>query len=65
MSLEMNLLVVRTIQKLLFFSCFVVQWLAKHEEFIPNPFYVGGHSYTGKIVPPLVQEISKGNVWVL
>ena len=40
-----------------------MQWLAKHEEFIPNPFYVGGHSYTGKIVPPLVQEISKGNVW--
>ncbi|CAF2182669.1 unnamed protein product [Brassica napus] len=40
---------------------FLQKWLAKHEEFIPNPFYVGGHSYTGKIVPPLVQEISKGN----
>ncbi|KAG2252985.1 hypothetical protein Bca52824_083121 [Brassica carinata] len=41
---------------------FLQKWLVKHEEFIPNPFYVGGHSYTGKIVPPLVQEISKGNV---
>ncbi|CAF2061338.1 unnamed protein product [Brassica oleracea] len=40
---------------------FLQKWLVKHEEFIPNPFYVGGHSYTGKIVPPLVQEISKGN----
>ncbi|KAL0800700.1 hypothetical protein Bca101_055875 [Brassica carinata] len=40
---------------------FLQKWLAKHEEFISNPLYVGGHSYTGKIVPPLVQEISKGN----
>ncbi|CAN6932454.1 unnamed protein product [Brassica oleracea] len=40
---------------------FLQKWLGKHEEFIANPLYVGGHSYTGKIVPALVQEISKGN----
>ena len=38
----------------------VVQWLGKHEEFILNPFYVGGDSYSGKVVPAVVQEISKG-----
>ena len=38
----------------------VVQWLGKHEEFISNPLYVGGDSYSGKVVPALVQEISKG-----
>ncbi|KAL0806492.1 hypothetical protein Bca101_098984 [Brassica carinata] len=32
----------------------------KHEEYIPNPFYVGGDSYSGKVVHALVQEISKG-----
>ncbi|KAF8085540.1 hypothetical protein N665_0664s0008 [Sinapis alba] len=39
---------------------FLQKWLGKHEEFIPNPLYVGGDSYSGKIVPALVQEISKG-----
>ncbi|XP_024014309.1 serine carboxypeptidase-like 13 isoform X1 [Eutrema salsugineum] len=37
------------------------QWLSKHPEFFSNPFYVAGDSYSGMIVPPLVQEISKGN----
>ncbi|XP_056846452.1 serine carboxypeptidase-like 2 isoform X1 [Raphanus sativus] len=40
---------------------FIRKWLGKHEEFISNPFYVGGDSYSGKVVPALVQEISKGN----
>ncbi|KAG2252984.1 hypothetical protein Bca52824_083120 [Brassica carinata] len=39
---------------------FLHKWLGKNEEFILNPFYVGGDSYSGKVVPAVVQEISKG-----
>lgn len=38
----------------------VIRWLSKHTEFISNPFYVGGDSYSGKVIPATVQEISKG-----
>ncbi|KAH0927550.1 hypothetical protein HID58_019806 [Brassica napus] len=40
---------------------FLHKWLNKHQEFLSNPFYVGGDSYAGMVVPALVQEISKGN----
>ncbi|XP_023642300.1 serine carboxypeptidase-like 7 isoform X3 [Capsella rubella] len=40
---------------------FLHKWLGRHQEFLSNPFYVGGDSYSGKIIPALVQEISKGN----
>ncbi|CAH2054202.1 unnamed protein product [Thlaspi arvense] len=39
---------------------FLHKWLSKHQEFSSNPFYVGGDSYSGMVVPALVQEISKG-----
>ncbi|CAH8271308.1 unnamed protein product [Arabidopsis lyrata] len=39
---------------------FMRKWLSKHTEFISNPFYVGGDSYSGKVIPATVQEISKG-----
>ncbi|CAH8364621.1 unnamed protein product [Eruca vesicaria subsp. sativa] len=39
---------------------FIRKWLSKHREFISNPFYVSGDSYSGKIIPATVQEISKG-----
>ena len=38
----------------------VVQWLAKHPEYYSNPFYVTGNSYSGIVVPAIVQEISNG-----
>ncbi|KAL9809835.1 Serine carboxypeptidase-like 19 [Arabidopsis thaliana] len=36
---------------------FLRSWFVKHPEFISNPFYVGGDSYSGKIVPGAVQQI--------
>ncbi|KFK25883.1 hypothetical protein AALP_AA8G174700 [Arabis alpina] len=40
---------------------FLRKWLSKHTEYISNPIYVGGDSYSGKVIPAAVQEISKGN----
>ncbi|KAL9828439.1 putative peptidase S10, serine carboxypeptidase, alpha/Beta hydrolase [Arabidopsis thaliana] len=40
---------------------FVRKWLAKHPEYFSNPFYVTGNSYSGKVIPAIVQEISNGN----
>ncbi|CAA7059572.1 unnamed protein product [Microthlaspi erraticum] len=39
---------------------FLQKWLGKHPDFVSNPFYVCGNSYSGKVVPAIVQEISKG-----
>ncbi|CAA7016211.1 unnamed protein product [Microthlaspi erraticum] len=40
---------------------FVRKWLAKHPEYFSNPFYVAGNSYSGKVIPAIVQEMSNGN----
>ncbi|KFK26845.1 hypothetical protein AALP_AA8G301000 [Arabis alpina] len=40
---------------------FLQKWLDKHPDSFPNPFYVSGNSYSGKVVPAIVQEISEGN----
>ncbi|KAF2536763.1 hypothetical protein F2Q68_00023039 [Brassica cretica] len=40
---------------------FLRRWLVDHPEFISSPFYVGGDSYAGHIVPGVVQQISLGN----
>lgn len=40
---------------------FLRKWFEAHPEFLSNPFYVGGSSYSGIIVPPITQAISEGN----
>ncbi|CAI9115882.1 OLC1v1016893C1 [Oldenlandia corymbosa var. corymbosa] len=40
---------------------FLKKWLIDHPEFISNPFYVGGNSYGGVMVPIVSQLISNGN----
>nr|XP_034573664.1 serine carboxypeptidase 1-like isoform X3 [Setaria viridis]TKW39099.1 hypothetical protein SEVIR_1G156700v2 [Setaria viridis] len=40
---------------------FLSKWFAEYTEFMSNPFYVAGCSYSGVIVPVLAQEILKRN----
>ncbi|CAK7336629.1 unnamed protein product [Dovyalis caffra] len=40
---------------------FLRKWLMDHQEFLSNPVYVVGESYTGLIIPAMVQMISEGN----
>ncbi|CAA7033557.1 unnamed protein product [Microthlaspi erraticum] len=40
---------------------FLQKWLGKHPDFVSNPFYVTGNSYSGKVVPALIQEIFEGD----
>jgi carboxypeptidase C (cathepsin A) len=43
------------------FVCLIgIQWFSDHPEFLTNPFYIGGDSYAGKLVPFLAQIISEG-----
>ncbi|PHU01131.1 hypothetical protein BC332_30918 [Capsicum chinense] len=39
---------------------FLRKWFVNNPEFIPNPFYVSGDSYSGITVPVIVQLISDG-----
>ncbi|XP_009612197.1 serine carboxypeptidase-like 11 isoform X1 [Nicotiana tomentosiformis] len=39
---------------------FLLKWFNNHPEFISNPFYVSGDSYSGITVPVIVQLISDG-----
>jgi serine carboxypeptidase-like clade 1 len=36
-----------------------LQWFDEHPEFLSNPFYVAGDSYSGMIVPAITLEIAK------
>ncbi|CAO2149211.1 unnamed protein product [Urochloa humidicola] len=38
---------------------FLARWFHEHPEFLKNPFYIGGDSYAGKIIPFLAQKISE------
>nr|XP_034916632.1 serine carboxypeptidase-like 3 isoform X1 [Populus alba] len=40
---------------------FLRKWLMDHQEFLSNPVYISGDSYSGIIVPAVVQKISNGN----
>ncbi|TVU34215.1 hypothetical protein EJB05_16046 [Eragrostis curvula] len=38
---------------------FLIKWFNDHPEYLASPFYIGGDSYAGKIIPFLVQKISE------
>ncbi|XP_057538853.1 serine carboxypeptidase-like 10 isoform X3 [Amaranthus tricolor] len=40
---------------------FLRKWFIDHAGFLNNPLYISGDSYSGKIVPIVVQTISNGN----
>ncbi|KAI3774653.1 hypothetical protein L1987_49212 [Smallanthus sonchifolius] len=40
---------------------FLKKWLVGHPKFLNNPLYLGADSYTGLVVPMIVQEIYNGN----
>ncbi|KAE8008140.1 hypothetical protein FH972_004680 [Carpinus fangiana] len=40
---------------------FLQKWLKAHPRFLKNPLYIMGDSYSGIIIPILVQQISDGN----
>ncbi|KAD6796182.1 hypothetical protein E3N88_07078 [Mikania micrantha] len=40
---------------------FMRKWFESHPEFVSNPFYVGGDSYSGVPIPIITQLISDGN----
>ncbi|BFG35771.1 hypothetical protein CerSpe_220460 [Prunus speciosa] len=39
---------------------FLKKWLLSHPEFISNPIYIAGDSFSGMIVPVVAEEIAKG-----
>ena len=41
--------------------CVVLQWFTDHPQYISNPFYLGGDSYAGKVIPLIAQDISEGS----
>ncbi|KAE9457257.1 hypothetical protein C3L33_10840, partial [Rhododendron williamsianum] len=41
-------------------SFIILQWLIDHPEFLSNPFYVAGDSYSGITVPTVAHLISDG-----
>ncbi|CAN0890260.1 Serine carboxypeptidase-like 17 [Linum grandiflorum] len=39
---------------------FLRKWLMTHSEFMSNPLYIGGDSYSGITIPPIVQQLVIG-----
>ncbi|KAK6916309.1 Peptidase S10, serine carboxypeptidase, partial [Dillenia turbinata] len=44
---------------------FLIKWLINHPQFINNPLYVAGDSYSGFIIPLVVQKIVEGQGYVM
>ncbi|XP_027345059.1 serine carboxypeptidase-like 17 [Abrus precatorius] len=44
---------------------FLQKWMADHVRFRSNPLYIGGGSYSGMVVVPLVQKVYEGNYYIL
>ncbi|KAH7849269.1 hypothetical protein Vadar_015415 [Vaccinium darrowii] len=40
---------------------FMRKWLIDHPEFLSNPFYIAGDSYSGITIPTVAHQISDGN----
>ncbi|KAL6270451.1 hypothetical protein ACE6H2_027362 [Prunus campanulata] len=41
---------------------FLRKWITGHPQFLKNPLYIGGDSYSGNTVPIITQEISNGKL---
>ncbi|XP_044368290.1 serine carboxypeptidase-like 18 isoform X4 [Triticum aestivum] len=39
---------------------FLNKWFTDHPQYLSNPFYIGGDSYAGKVIPLIAQGISEG-----
>ncbi|KAI5003177.1 hypothetical protein ZWY2020_030337 [Hordeum vulgare] len=39
---------------------FLIKWFSDHPKYLKNPFYLGGDSYAGKLVPYIAHIISQG-----
>ncbi|KQJ96214.1 serine carboxypeptidase-like 17 [Brachypodium distachyon] len=39
---------------------FLTKWYQRHPNFLYNPLYIAGDSYSGLIVPPLIFQIARG-----
>ncbi|XP_037429158.1 serine carboxypeptidase-like 7 isoform X4 [Triticum dicoccoides] len=41
-------------------GCLCVQWFTHHPQYLSNPFYLGGDSYAGKVIPLIATYMSQG-----